>query len=314
MARGPPDNSTIFTQEEFESDSYKMKNKVMTVYFCLHTPHGPPQSYKPVGIDTPNKCIVPFDGKVSQVDVDVKTMNKFYSERFGKEQLVVMVFPNFSWNDKEELEKLDKKAKGCDAFFFHFFTYLKDGGKENYKLEFAGEALPLDEVFEKIKLLKSFSSMALKPKVFIIQADDLNMLKPTVITKAVPTTKKYRIPSDADFMVIMSTIPQVLASKPRTRRTEENQPVVHPSDQSSHQTGAENSDGQKCSLLVQAIVNIQTDPKFKDDDLFSNTPEILGRVREIVEKTDFGDKYKDYPIPVPTTMSTLTKFLYFKHQ
>ncbi|KAH3781154.1 uncharacterized protein LOC127842691 [Dreissena polymorpha] len=318
----PKDEFKIFTDGEFSSPIYRTKAKrVQVVYFCLDSP---------IGTYNHAKQRIRVDIKASQlygkeVDIDVFRFDRFYRDRFydkikvdekDKPQMKVEIFKNYTCEEVDEVfEVLGKNAHKFDAYFFHFFTYLQVGerGKavnrhlKDYRLQFYDRAIPLDHIFDKIK---ACPSMALKPKIFFVQADNLEMLQPLVIKKATPVTSERKIPSDADILVIMSTIPQELASRPRRQRTETNRPVDQPSEDSAARTGAETRLKQ-CSILVQAIVDILEDHVFRDEDIFTNTPLILGKAKEIIDTTVFGDDYKDYDIPVPTVRSTLTKFFFF---
>ncbi|KAH3748082.1 hypothetical protein DPMN_182519 [Dreissena polymorpha] len=138
--------------------------------------------------------------------------------------------------------------------------------------------------------------MAGKPKICIVQADDEEIVKK--IAEQQPQDKsKLKLPQDADRLVIMSTLPQVLSNLDIINLPRPNIPYYE-MYKSEGMTQCYNlkytpvalSEGMadirtkeqemEASPLIQAFVTIVKDNRSKEKvlDLFSLTPLLNGKV------------------------------------
>ncbi|XP_052817466.1 uncharacterized protein LOC128243627 [Mya arenaria] len=265
------DKSQSIHEEDFKSDTYVLRKPCLVMYFSRTVPnmqHEKGEHYE-------KKIVTIKDGSSSlaneKVDVDIGTIHDFLSgiSRQTKMKPVFELIRNPTLeNIDDKLGELNDRGHEYGSFIFVICSYLDEGDE----IEIYNGSVSIDHFFDKIK---SFKSMAAKPKLFLIQADDKKLfptdsiLKGTTAYATNVVTKK--IPTDADRIVIFSTIPQVLASK------------------------------QLPSLLIQAFIDVLTSNA--NMDLLSNTPFINGKVVELIKKLE-RDKVD---IPVPLVTSTLTK-------
>ncbi|XP_060592615.1 uncharacterized protein LOC132747297 [Ruditapes philippinarum] len=237
-------------------------------------------------------------------DIDLKQIRNFFDKegnfdtQIEVKQQIRASFEEF----KSELKKLDKEQPkpkrelenlGQEApleyqcFVFVFLTYSKPQHVGEYSEELlhfdhrsmAEGLVPQAKLIDEVKNLDVTKG---KPKIFLIQADDLSLLKDKVTYLAIPdyeTPKVIKIPTDADQLIIKSTIPQRIANK---------------------------HDAATPSFLIQAFLEAMKNKKEKED-LFTLTTTINRHVaRRITESED--KRAADMHVPLVT--STLTKLLF----
>lgn len=258
---------------------YKRRDRI-----CVHI-----FSYVKNDTGSPNK-----NTDCNAADVDAVEVEKFFKDRL-KLQDEDIVYP-------KEYLGVEMTYNRYDCFFFIFLTCIRDS-----QIHISDDkTLSLNEILDKAKNEKS---MAGKPKVFLVQADDLEMWKPLYTGEAEKGNRKLvktKLPQDADRLVIMSTIPQAMA--------------VHPTV------------GGTMSFLVKAFIDKMSIEN--EQDLLSKTVEINAQVYESIqsalEKDAKAEKGKAVqpgtkklsemfkteelvasPLKVPLVISTFTKFLKF---
>ncbi|XP_052819276.1 uncharacterized protein LOC128245098 [Mya arenaria] len=289
------DKSNTIPRNDYESDSYALRKKCLVTFITQPLPMGANDNGKRTKMieDEGSK----LDGE--EVDVDIFELYKFINS-LPDMKPDFKLMRNHTLNEiDEKLQKLETKGNRYGSFIFVILTYVHT---ERDEIQVENRGVMVDHFFDTIK---SFESMAAKPKLFLIQADDLRMLKPTTTTKAEAFDHKEnteKIPTDADRIVLMSTIPQELSNRGQVaHRTEHGQLIRQTSDASKN---------PKMSLLVQAFIDVLTENP--DTDFLCNTPLIVGRVDALAEdlKKRLGADYIGYDIPVPVVTSTLTKRLF----
>ncbi|KAH3776138.1 hypothetical protein DPMN_177553 [Dreissena polymorpha] len=148
------------------------------------------------------------------VDVDMKLLDEFFRKlnpNTGIKRLInherTQVF--------DEIDTIE--AESYDAYYFVVLSYLDKGkkGDTGFKIQFHDKSIEMSELMDRVK---SRPEMAMKPKVFIVQADDLELLTSNIIYKSIPSGLGYKksivkIPTDADQLLLVSTIPQSLVEK-----------------------------------------------------------------------------------------------------
>jgi len=238
------------------------------------------------------------------VDLDVFVIEKYIREiseagSKGVMQPVFELLRNYTHAELDRyIQRLEEEGHTYGSFVFVITSYLpKYSTSSNLAFELHDGDMTLDDFINK---MKSFESMALKPKIFLVKADNRALLVEETHSKAggeAPKTIVKKIPTDADRLIIFSTIPQRLSTLPVDPNT------VVPITQSDENTNA--------SFLMQAFVTVlKGNP---DQDLFLLTPSILRRVEEKIEefKATHSD-YKNRNIEWPLVISTLTKKVFLK--
>lgn len=228
-------------------------------------------------------------------DVDAVEIVKFFKDRLKLQDEDIVCRKQFPGDEMA--------YSRYDCFFFIFLTCIKKS-----KMQLSGdEQFSLNEILD---MAKKEKSLAGKPKVFLVQADDLEIWRekdPGEAVKGYQKLVESKLPQDADRLVIMSTIPQAMA--------------LHPTA------------GGTMSFLVKAFIDSMLTKN--EQDLLSKTVEINAQVyrsiRSALEK-DAGDEkekmvrsdarklsedfktenLKTSPLKVPLVVSTLTKFLKFR--
>lgn len=227
-------------------------------------------------------------------DIDLKQIRNFFeNEKEGNfdaqievKQQIRASFEEF----KSELKKLDKeKPVEYQCFVFVFLTYSKPQYKGEYSEELlhfdhkkmAEGLVPQAKIIDEVKNLNVTKG---KPKIFLIQADDLSLLKDKMTQKVVgfETPKVIKIPTDADQLIIKSTIPQRIANKHAATETP--------------------------SFLIQAFLKAMKNKKEKED-LLTLTTTINRHVADLITKSK--DK-RAADMHVPLVTSTLTKLLFLQ--
>jgi hypothetical protein len=189
---------------------------------------------------------------------------------------------------KEMLEDMDKKFsenEHYDCFFFVFLTFSEPDGRLQFKCcENKPKESGLVHLEKIVDVVKNLRVTRGKPKIFLIQADDLTLTKLKEYEKGPEKVefKLVKIPTDVDRLIIQSTIPQKIVT----------------------------GEGRKESFLIQAFVEAirnNSDSQNKQDFL-SLTTTINGQVSELIQKTrPLPVRAADMPVPLVT--STLTKLL-----
>ncbi|XP_052817284.1 uncharacterized protein LOC128243516 [Mya arenaria] len=301
----------ITTKEDWESLNYpKHGKKTLVVYFS---------QLNPIGRECHAKVkeeVVTEASKLvgEEVDIDIAKLDEFLVDIYGKDKMEVKFYRNQKASEIENrLVKLAKNGWEYEAFFFVFLTYLDDEKQSGVRIQAYDKAIHLDFLFNPIK---NAPSMALKPKIFLIQADDIGMLYPTHVEKAIPDhIEVKKIPTDADRLVILSTIPQKLTPLADKERDKEKGKQTPENDSDSHQNiraGPVQSVVPRfdTSVLIRAFLTVMNNDDYRGENLLSNSTRILGEVCNIVEPLQNTTDYDNYDIPLPLVTSTLTK-LYF---
>ncbi|XP_052273419.1 inactive ADP-ribosyltransferase arh2-like [Dreissena polymorpha] len=262
-------------------------------------------------------------------DVDYESLYDFFRRRFRLPPAIVK-HGNATYSEITAcIERIDGTKH--DAFFFIFLSFLDENkstkgdttGSLSVKCHRGESRGPVQVSIlpaELIGMVKKNQSLALKPKIFIFQADDNSILPTKMISKGKTTSDvkvtSRKIPTDADQLVIISTLPQKLAN---LFETEAQLPAssdkgVHAQPSEDGKSKRQNSTLQQPlknpSLLISAMIKILGSNN--DKDVFECTPLINGEVMRIIETLHID--MNDVPggeLPVPLVYSTLTKCLNF---
>jgi len=244
-----------------------------------------------------------------EVDLDVFVFEEYF-RKLSKAGPAREMQPDFKLLRNHKYEEMNTFIKGLEtegykygSFVFVITSYLpKYSTSSSLAFELYDEDMTLDYF---IDTMKSFPSMAAKPKIFLVQADNRALLVPEIFTKAGgfdegPEPIGVKVPTDADRLVIFSTIPQRLSTLPGDATTDAGDVVSSP-----------RSDPNASSFLMQALIEVL---KMKSDtDLLCLTPSILGHMEKLIE--DFKKTHTSYnnrKIELPLVMSTLTKRVILK--
>ncbi|XP_052819316.1 uncharacterized protein LOC128245120 [Mya arenaria] len=288
----------IITEADWKSKDYtKQGRKTLIVYFSQLNPIGTLQHAK----QKEDVQTVASTLYQDEVDVDIAALEQFFADIYEQRHLEVKLCRNHLASEIEEyLVTLAEDGWKYEAFYFVFLTYLQIGAHGDVQIQVYDKAVPLDFVFNRIKDLPS---MALKPKIFLIQADNLRMLYPTQIVKAIPTEIEIKkIPTDADRLVILSTIPQALS--PLADAVRETSLVNEPYAPQGVQPAAPRL---RTSVLIRAFIKVMNDHVYRDENLLTNSTRILGEVCHLIDPLQRTPDYESYDIPLPLVTSTLTK-------
>ncbi|KAH3748076.1 hypothetical protein DPMN_182513 [Dreissena polymorpha] len=216
---------------------------------------------------------------------------------------IVLFFSKFAKDNEEGL-----KASEYDKYVFVFLSTLKSadcifvGNKDNK------ECLHMAKVYDEIK---TSTFMAGKPKVFIIQADDEGMVKDIEVPQVPQADRK--LPQDADRLIIMSTLPQILANivdkdlGPLDLPTPNLESLIRAVQEKEQSLPI--SKQSQASFLIQAFVAVVKQCREDDKEVFTNTPYILKMVDERLDP--FRARFPHIVFPLPLVTSTLTKPLKF---
>ncbi|KAH3776736.1 uncharacterized protein LOC127845533 [Dreissena polymorpha] len=302
--------------KDFYDEKYIFRQPPLVVFMAMDSPRGTREHSKA-------KEMVKDEGSKlvhREVDVDMKLLDKFF-RKLNPDTVIKRLVNHTRAEIFEEIDNIN--ANSYDAFYFVVLSYLDKGHHHHhheheasdtgFKIQFYDKSIEMSELMDRVK---SRPGMALKPKVFIVQADDLELLTPNIIHKAIPSGPGYKesivkIPTDADQLLLVSTIPQSLVEKGHATSVAHSDGgiVTHPTEQ-DERARRENSGHTipKSSLLIQAFAQVLRD---SDLDVFSNTPTINGKVLELLKSLQLGNEFDD-KIPVPNVYSTLTRFLCLK--
>ena len=199
---------------------------------------------------------------------------------------------------KSYLEEVNQKEV-YDCFFFIFLTYSTPEYGNTYneeKIHFNDKTkengvIPQAKVIDEVMRLKVAVG---KPKIILIQADDISFFGPKEYMKgptAVPDIKSMKISQDADRVIIKSTIPQKLANL----------------DDNGRFMPYSNKPSMLIEAFVETLLNNVNRKQNEKKDFYSLTSNINGKVTRRIRSLNHlrqGDMY------APLVTSTLTKFLY----
>ncbi|XP_045192524.2 uncharacterized protein LOC123548934 [Mercenaria mercenaria] len=279
-----------FTQEEYAGSDYRYRKRILVTIFS--------QPSVPLNTNWTVKKTMVEDNNRGESDVDIAYLEDVFKTIHYPENAEVRVKTRFG---KEQIKKYISdlgNPEQYDSFFFVFLTFLscetkKISSSVNQQQEYQDERIhfkdgpcPLQEIYDEVKKVKA---MWMKPKIFLIQADDISLLYPEQFAKGEELVKRVKIPQDADRLIIMSDIPQKVAN-----------PL---------------EDDRNQSFLIRAfgetlIENSQAKPEERQDVL-SLTTTINGKVDAMIEelkkqdKTNQTNRAADMKVPLVT--STLTK-------
>ncbi|XP_045172264.2 uncharacterized protein LOC123534203 [Mercenaria mercenaria] len=302
--------SSVFTYDEIHSKDYRWRDMTGKILFTIFS-----QTFPLGNADNSSVWkITEEDDEYGNLDVDVKALRQLTDENQKRFRVPVdfVYKPLLSFDEvKAYLETLDKegeearegeetrKGEKYDCFFFVFLTYSTPEYANTFneeKLHFNDRTLekgivPQAKILDEIKKLKVVVG---KPKIFLIQADDLGLLGEKQYIKGptfVPETVIMKIPQDADRLIIKSTIPQIIANL--------------------DETGFLRAATKRPSFLIQAFIETlleNNNRKLSErEDLFTLSTCINGKIARMVKESKHrrsGDMY------VPLVTSTLTKSLY----
>lgn len=181
-------------------------------------------------------------------------------------------------NLEQNLKSMDtSKYEPYDCFFFVFLTFSEPDGRLHFNDKQPPECfVHLEKIVNVVKDIRVTQG---KPKIFLIQSDDMDLMKPKQYPKGPPEKVFVKIPTDVDRLIIQSSIPQKIITG-----------VV-----------------RKESFLIQAFVDVITNNIKSDrkEDLLSLTIKINEKVSALIESIPSPPQ----PLPVPLVTSTLTKLL-----
>ncbi|KAH3747926.1 uncharacterized protein LOC127847852 isoform X2 [Dreissena polymorpha] len=298
--------------QDYESDYYVMRKPPLVIFLAQDHPIGTTENAK-LKAKVTNEESKLFN---VDVDIDMKLLDEFFREQCQKPPIVMRLVNR----SHDEIRKRFAKIEGSnyDAFFFIFLSYLcttergKQGKLPCIKVECLDSAVPIEEF---MNMIKGRPDMALKPKIFLFQADDRDLLKPWIIKKGKPEDVVFRsvkVPTDADQLMLLSTLPQDLPSLKKSF----SEAVPTASEAGGVVSQPSGSDEkvvvkQEPSLLIRAFVEVLK--ANKDTDVLCCTPLINGKVDEMIASLDLEDyrAEKVQKLQVPLVYSTLTKKIKF---
>ena len=267
--------SDIFTQSEVEGSVYR-DQKITRIIVCSMTkPTGPKSDlhfyHKKLEKDK--------EGKDRDVDaIYLLRLFKRQTEE-GLRDLEVLQdvnYATFVGNLKE-----DNTLKEYDSFLFVFLTYLgkDDCGDSGARIHFGDIEVPLTDIQD---MLKSIPAMFGKPKLLLVQADHYDLGVTRQIYPLAPREeeryKTVKIPTDADLLIMMSTV-----SREKT---------------------------SKASLLVQAFGDMAAmnmgRARCDQEDFLTLTVAINARFKELSQQVACAGEN----VPLPVVTSTLRQLLY----
>ena len=251
--------------EDFIGDTYPVRKQILVTIFSQISPlvKGP----------NPPKKIMATD---SQLDVDAVYLKTFFEQNYpGKAEVIVLNGQTKS-DVSTYIKGLEKIKNTYDVFIFVFLTYISPDERIHLK----DGMYPMQEFYDDTKEL---DVMKMKPKIFLIQSDDMRLLSEKFYKKGEEEENKVKIPQDADRLIIMSDIPQQLAN---IKDTEEKHPSF------------------LIEAFVEALVENSRRPPEHRLDWFSMTTIINNKVQRKIERK----KFEEF-LNVPLITSTLTKLL-----
>jgi hypothetical protein len=275
---------SIFTEEELNSDVYRWRKSgrkriLVQIFYQIFNLR-----------DAANRDLWKRheDNEENVLDIDAVYLKKLFEDKqyFPAGAKVECIPLRTFDHTKQLLEEMDKnfaENEHYDCFFFVFLTFAEPDGRLHFseKKSLEKGLVHLEKIVDVVKNLHVTRG---KPKIFLIQADDLTLTKPKEYEKGpeVVEFELVKIPTDVDRLIIQSTIPQKIV------------------------TGA----GRQESFLIQAFVeaiknNCTSQSKL---DFYSLTTTINGKVSAMIQNTwPLPVRAEDMPVPLVT--STLTRLL-----
>ncbi|XP_052818843.1 uncharacterized protein LOC128244799 [Mya arenaria] len=245
-------------------------------------------------------------------DIDAVRIRNLFVERYELAEKDVDILPNRKvlevLTKLEEWGKAGGSAEWYDYFFFFFLGYAQNGEDPN-TLQFYNDSLSLEAIFNAIKSLKPFAG---KPKMFVIQSDNLNLIPTAHLAKGSEDRKvgTRKIPQDADRLIIHSDIPQLFANTSQDEYIEQLHKVEEHHPKAGKSTKLPDETNKNCSFLIQAFIRVMVDGKYADDDLLTRTCHINALIDTMVTNICFHygeDKKVKKKLTLPLTTSTLTR-------
>ncbi|XP_052781599.1 uncharacterized protein LOC128218096 [Mya arenaria] len=287
-------------------DKYYKTGKVYVAVFLNKRKQNPNVSLK-----VPIECS-------DEEDVDLNIIRNLCKTKFGDDIENEIVRNNNKDDILKQLKAFSEtRAKDFDCFLFFFLGFIDDsqGATDSQTFKSDDGFLPIDEIYNSVK--KS-SDMAGKPKVFVFQAEDTRLLPTPYMDKSFlieeePQAKTKKIPTDADMLIITSTIPQLLANTNHERFQ------TYTGFDPKATTGVQPSDAVRGSFLIQAFVDFVLDESNRDVDILTLTTKINGKIEDLIEEVKKDERFRDEinqqildKLELPFTTSTLTKLVVFK--
>ncbi|XP_045192525.2 uncharacterized protein LOC123548935 [Mercenaria mercenaria] len=278
---------SVFTYEDYTGNVYRLRKRILVTIFSQPFPLN-------AGDDRYLEKRMMEDRHGYRSDVDAGYLQDLFKRIHYPETADVRLKNRLRKDEIKQYIKDLGSSQECleyDTFFFAFLTYLscENTGSTVYRderIHLDDGLCPLQDIYDEVK---NVEAMRMKPKVFLIQADDISLLFPIQYIKGEKIVKPLKIPQDADRLVIMSDIPQRFAN--RSRETEEKNP----------------------SFLIKAFCDslVENSQRSTENrlDLLSLTTVINNKVRvRIGELNKAGvERAKDMHVPLVT--STLTKLV-----
>jgi len=281
-----------------------MVGKVLTVIFAQSSPIGTMQHAK---------CHKDYKG-MSKMDIDAHALHVLLKDRLNIKGDIRL----HNNRKKKEIEEIIKAIKSYTAYTFVFLTYLHRSyrcvDKNEDLIECYDASVSLKEIFLWMERNEVFHG---KPKLFIVQADDLTLLYPGKRVKGSGgiggsdddiMTVRSKIPKDSDRLLLFSTLPQMLANP--DRKTGGSSPRTQPTQSTSQGDSVETTPPKNPSFLIQAIRDVLCDPNTQDHaiepHLVKQAVWINMRVKILTEQLRKDDKFKEANLPLPVVTSSLT--------
>ncbi|XP_060594616.1 uncharacterized protein LOC132748971 [Ruditapes philippinarum] len=266
--------------EDFVGDTYPLKKGILVTIFSKISPHveGP----APKGIKGERKLQT-----TTQNDIDAEYLVKLFKEVHHQETAEVKIYNHQTKDDVTKyIQELDSSqgSSDYDVFIFVFLTYMSKPTKNtkyrDERIHLKGGMYSMEDFYN---VAKKSAVMRMKPKIFLVQSDDLSLCIEKEIVAGPELVIEKKIPQDADRLIIMSDIPQKLANPDK------------------------NSEEKHPSFMIKAfgetlMENSKLAPE-KRLDLLSLTPLMNQKVKNKI------DEIKREDLSVPLVTSTLTKLI-----
>lgn len=251
------------------------------------------------------KNVVPHDYLGKDVDVDAARLYDFFMSNFEIE-------PTVRNNNTKSviLETIkDERSQSADSemLILFFLTFLSEceGSSNEGLFDCLDSTIDLEEIIEEVKKLKTYHG---KPKLILIQADDVNLTdrRREMLYKGTEPSLERRpaikIPTDSDRLVIISRLPQELALHQKLSDVMTGMTLASCSKQSS----------ESRSLFIEAFCNVLTSDRFQNEDFLTQTAVINGQVNKVIQQLKQKDENdKGVDLPLPLVSSTLTMPVHF---
>jgi ubiquitin len=278
--------------DDYIGNEYPLKRGILITIFSQSFPlkHGDDKYF-----ERKKKSMLTIEGG-ARADVDALFLQAVFKEIYPETSDVILKNSQTKLQVKDYIQQLDKNDKEYDYFFFVFLTYMscsniESSSNKDERIHLYDGLCPMQEFYDEVKRV---DALAMKPKIFLVQADDINLLDKKKFTKTkgeMVIVKAMKIPQDADRLVLMSDLPQRLAN-----------PDLNAGDKD-----------KRPSFLIQAfgktlLNNSKRSPEQRLD-LLALTPIINSKVLKRIDdlRKDGNERAKD--MTVPLVSSTLTKLV-----